>query len=61
MKETRGEWRLVRQDDNGNEVEVARFPDRDAAEQCMRDFEARGHKQLWRVTRRSEAGRFSTF
>lgn len=61
MKENRGEWRLVRQDDNGNEVEVARFPDRDTAEQCMRDFEARGHKQLWWVTRRGGENRFSPF
>lgn len=61
MKETRGEWRLVRLDDNGNETEVARFPDRDAAEQSMRAFEARGHKQMWRVTRRGGAEGFSSF
>jgi hypothetical protein len=54
MTEQRGEWRLLRLDDNGNEIEVARFPDRDSAERAKRDFEARGHKQMWRVTRRAQ-------
>lgn len=55
MKEIRGQWRLVRMDDNGNEIEVARFPDRDAAEQTMKEFESRGHKQAWFITRQQAA------
>ncbi|MDX2093668.1 MAG: hypothetical protein SFX73_37860 [Kofleriaceae bacterium] len=38
---------LMRTDDNGNDVEVARFIDRDEAESTKRAFEARGHKQLY--------------
>lgn len=38
---------LMRTDDNGNDVEIARFTDRDEAEMQKRAFEARGHKQLY--------------
>lgn len=40
-------WRLVRLDDNHNEVAVARFARREEAEAAKRRFEARGHKQSW--------------
>lgn len=44
---------VMRQDDNGNEIEVARFPTQAAADAVARDFEARAHKQIyWVVERR---------
>ncbi|MCW3148568.1 hypothetical protein N8H22_08140 [Stutzerimonas stutzeri] len=43
------QWVLYRIDDNGNEVEMRRFPDRCGAEQAMRDYERRGHKQAYLV------------
>ena len=46
---TDGECRLMRQDDNGNQYVVARFPHRDAAEKARIEFEARGHKQTYWV------------
>lgn len=39
----------MRADDNGNEVEVARVDSREEAERIARDFEARGHKQIYWV------------
>lgn len=42
-------WVLYRIDDNGNELEMRRFPERAAAERMMRDYEARGHKQAYLV------------
>jgi 8-oxo-dGTP diphosphatase len=40
---------LMRQDDNGNRVEMARFGVRAEAEAAAARFEARGHKQLYWV------------
>ncbi|HEU5332488.1 MAG TPA: SPOR domain-containing protein [Actinocrinis sp.] len=45
----RGPWRLMRQDDNGNRYAVAEYPTRDAAAGALGEFEARGHKQIYRV------------
>jgi len=42
-------WVLVRTDDNGNDFEVARFADREEAEEERRTYEAKGHKQLYAV------------
>jgi mutator protein MutT len=42
-------WILMRQDDNGNRVEMARFEVRAEAEATAAEFEARGHKQLYWV------------
>jgi 8-oxo-dGTP diphosphatase len=42
-------WILMRQDDNGNRVEMARFDVRAEAETAAAEFEARGHKQLYWV------------
>ena len=44
-----GTWRLMRQDDNGNRYSVADFPTPDEAEQARRQYEARGHKQIYWV------------
>jgi hypothetical protein len=40
-------FRVMRADDNGNEVEVLRVETRDEAERIAREFEARGHKQIY--------------
>ena len=40
-------WELWRQDDNGNRVLIQRFARRAEAEDRLRDFEARGHKQTY--------------
>lgn len=42
-------WVLYRIDDNGNEVEMRRFAERDEAEALMREYEQRGHKQAYLV------------
>lgn len=42
-------WSLLRQDDNGNRFEMARFATREAAERAAEEFQARGHKQLYYV------------
>lgn len=42
-------WRLIRLDDNDNEVEVERFAHGGDAEAARKRFEARGHKQSWFV------------
>lgn len=39
----------MRQDDNGNRYAVAEYPTRDAAAGALGEFEARGHKQIYRV------------
>jgi len=44
-----GKWKLTRLDDNGNEVEMYRFPERSLAEQAREEFERRGHKQDYYV------------
>lgn len=44
-----GSWVLMRQDDNGNRVEMSRFAARAEAEAAAVEFEARGHKQLYWV------------
>lgn len=49
-------WLLYRIDDNGNEIEMARFAERSAAERAMRDYERRGHKQAYLVRRLAAAG-----
>jgi 8-oxo-dGTP diphosphatase len=40
---------VMRQDDNGNEIELARTLTRAEAETIARDFEARAHKQIYWV------------
>ncbi|HRC58391.1 MAG TPA: NAD(+) diphosphatase [Kofleriaceae bacterium] len=42
-------FRVMRQDDNGNRVEIARTNDRAHAEAVATAFEQRGHKQLYWV------------
>jgi len=42
-------WRVMRQDDHGNQFEVARYPSRCEADAVATDFESRGHKQLYWV------------
>lgn len=42
-------WILKRLDDNGNEVDVKRFPTREEAEAARGELEARGHKQTYWV------------
>jgi hypothetical protein len=44
-----GRWVLFRFDDNGNEVEMMRFPDESRANIARAGFERRGHKQLYFV------------
>ena len=44
-------WALCRLDDNGNEFEMGRYADEAAAERARREFERRGHKQLYFVRR----------
>lgn len=41
----------MRQDDNGNQYNVAEYPTRDAAAGALAEFEARGHKQIYWVER----------
>jgi hypothetical protein len=43
-------WIVWRQDDNGNQFEVARKTSRADAEELAAAMEARGHKQLFWVT-----------
>ena len=38
---------VMRSDDNGNDVEVARVATREEAEALVRMYEARGHKQMY--------------
>jgi hypothetical protein len=40
-------WRVMRQDDNGNQYLVARELPREEAERLAAELEARGHKQLY--------------
>ncbi len=40
-------WSVWRQDDNGNRTVISRGHAREEAEQLVRAFEARGHKQLY--------------
>jgi len=42
-------WSVWRQDDNGNRFSIRAGLTREEAEQMCRDFEARGHKQLYWV------------
>lgn len=42
-------FRVMRADDNGNEVEITVVDTREEAERIARDFEARGHKQTYWV------------
>jgi hypothetical protein len=50
-------YRVMRADDNGNEVEVTRVETREEAERIARDFEARGHKQMYWIEPVDEARR----
>jgi vacuolar-type H+-ATPase subunit E/Vma4 len=40
-------FRVMRADDNGNEVEIIRVEAREEAERIAHEFEARGHKQIY--------------
>ncbi|MCX4746177.1 SPOR domain-containing protein [Kitasatospora sp. NBC_01287] len=40
-------WRVMRQDDNGNQYLVARELAKDEADRLAAELEARGHKQLY--------------
>ena len=42
-------WQLVRQGDDGNEVEIDRFHNENIALHNVKIFEARGHKQYYNV------------
>jgi hypothetical protein len=42
-------WALWRQDDNGHRFLVCVLPTREQAEAARKDFEARGHKQVYFV------------
>lgn len=44
-------WAVIRQDDNGNTYRVASYKTREEAERIAEHFEAKGHKQLYRVER----------
>lgn len=46
-----GQWILWRLDDNGNEAEMFRLPDRARAEFYKQVYERRGHKQAYAVRR----------
>ncbi len=45
-----GVWVVWRQDDHGNQFEVARHADREAARQQAEALEARGHKLTYWVS-----------
>jgi hypothetical protein len=53
---TRLPFLLMRQDDNGNRVLMARYQDRTEAEAQAAVYEARGHKQLYWVEEEAETG-----
>lgn len=42
-------WVLYRIDDNGNETDMRHFTDRPSAERAMREYESRGHKQVYLI------------
>ncbi len=42
-------WRVIRQDDNGNEYVIAETATRAEAEEIAATFEARAHKQIYTV------------
>ena len=44
---TPARWALFRQGDDGNEVEITRFLSEALAHAAMREFERRGHKQIY--------------
>ncbi len=48
-------WRVVRQDDNGNEFLVEARLTLEAATALAKEFEARGHKQLYSVRRETSS------
>ncbi len=52
--EPRDRWIVWRQDDNGNQFEVARKDSRAEAEELAASMEARGHKQTYWVARATE-------
>lgn len=53
MKSLRDEkpWVLKRQDDNGNVFDIDSFADKEEAAQIGREYELRGHKQVYFVER----------
>ncbi|MCA9646960.1 MAG: SPOR domain-containing protein [Polyangiaceae bacterium] len=46
----RGDWVVMRQDDNGNRFELERYATEAEAQAVADSFERRGHKQLYFVT-----------
>ena len=50
------EYRVMRQDDNGDRSPVAGALAGTEAERLVTEFEARGHKQLYRVEREPAPG-----
>ena len=50
VTETSADWSVLRQDDNGNEIEMATGLTEDQAHEVVRDFTSRGHKQIYWVT-----------
>jgi hypothetical protein len=57
MVESPRDWLVVRQDDSGNRYEVSAFSSECEARNTARTFEERGHKQMYWVQRRDDAGR----
>ncbi len=47
LEEFKTKWRLWRQDDNGNKMVIKVFPTEAEAEEKRREFEAKGHKQIY--------------
>jgi hypothetical protein len=47
-----GWWVVWRMDDNGNQFEIARFPSLEEAHKLAKEFESRGHKQTYWVSRK---------
>ena len=43
----RESWRVLRQDDNGNQDVVEIVESKERAKEIVTEFEARGHKQLY--------------
>ena len=57
MNENNLRFVLLRQDDNGNKVEIATYASRADAEREKEVFERRGHKQLyWREALPASSG-----
>jgi hypothetical protein len=48
-------WTVYRQDDHGNRFAVQKRLSRGEAERLVKEFEARGHKQLYWAERETES------